>query len=177
MKRARCGLALCLVLFACSESEKGAQGESAKVAALKAAKTDGKTYLDVHFVLGSSAEELIERFGEPVQYRPQQGDQPFGFVRWNDVQNVKVLAVIIDGACAYVNYDFHEMDPEMDPFDETAAFKIVGIERPKEDPTVSVPKTGVDKWYPFEQYDRLTVNRELKRVGVRAYPFEMIPGL
>ena len=173
MKRARCGLALCLVLFACSESEKGAQGESAKVAALKAAKTDGETYLDVHFVLGSSTEELIERFGEPVQYRLQQGDQPFGFARWNDLQNVKVFAVIKDGACAYVNYDFNEMDP----FEETAAFKIIGIERPEEDPTVSVPESEVDKWYPFEQYDRLTVNRKLKRVGVRAYPFEMIPGV
>ena len=112
---------------------------------------------------------MIARFGEPVQYRPEpENGGDFGFLRWKDIHKVRVFAVIKGGSCAYVNYDFDAFDS----FDETEAFELIGIEPPEDEPTVSVPKTGVKKWYPFEQYDRLTVSAETKRVGVRVFPFE-----
>ena len=161
-----------LLLLSCSGSEEVAQDQKAKVAALKAARTDGKTYLDVHFVLGSSVEELVARFGEPDAYRPQLGNQPYGNIKWNDLKGVKVFAILKDSLCAYVNYGFKKMDP----FDETEALRIIGVEPPQEEPAVSVPETGVKKWYPFEQYHRLTVSSRVKNVAVKGYDFVIVPG-
>ena len=161
-----------LLLLSCSGSEEVAQDQKAKIAALKAARTDGKTYLDVHFVLGSSVEELVARFGEPDAYRPQLGNQPYGNIKWNDLKGVKVFAILKDSLCAYVNYGFKKMDP----FDETEALRIIGVEPPQEEPAVSVPETGVKKWYPFEQYHRLTVSSRVKNVAVKGYDFVIVPG-
>ena len=172
----RCGLAIfcCFLLSSCSKSEEGPQDEGAEIAALKEIRNaDGKTFLDVHFVLGSSVDELVARFGEPDAYRPQLGDQPYGNIKWNDLRGVKVFAILKDSTCAYVNYGFNK---KMDPFDETEAFRIIGVERPEDDPTVSVFKTGVTKWYPFEQYHRLTVSSHQKNVSVKGYDFQMGPG-
>ena len=160
-------------LVSCSESEEDPQDESAKIAALKAARNpEGETYLDVHFVLGSSVEELVARFGEPDAYRQQRGNQPYGTIKWNDLKGVKVFAILKDSLCAYVNYGFKKMDP----FDETRAFRIIGVEPPEEEPGVSVPETGVKKWYPFEQYHRLTVSSQVKNVTVKGYDFVIVPG-
>ena len=124
-------------LVSCSGNEEAAQDESEKIAALKAARdAEGETYLDVHFVLGGSVEELVARFGEPDVYRPQLGDQPYGNIKWNDLKGVKVFAIIRDSLCTYVSYGFKKMDP----FDEGEAFGIIGVERPEEEPTVSVQK-------------------------------------
>ena len=171
----RCGLALshCLLLLvSCSESEESAKEESAKIAALKAARNaEAETYLDVHFVLGSSVDELVARFGEPAAYRPAL-EPRYGNIKWNDLKGVKVFAIIKDSTCAYVNYRFDNLDP----FDEAEAFRIIGVERPEDDPTVSVFKTGVTKWYPFGQYDHLTVSSQLKNVSVKGYDFVIMPG-
>ena len=166
-------LCCCGIEFvACSESEKAAQDESEKIAALKAARdAEGETYLDVHFVLGGSVEELVARFGEPDAYRPQLGNQPHGNIKWNDLRGVRVFAIVKDSTCAYVNYSFQK---KLDPFDETKAFRIIGVERPEEDPTVSVLKTGVTKWYPFEQYHHLTVSSQQKNVSVMGFDFEIM---
>lgn len=160
-----------LLLLSCSGSEEVAQDQKAKIAALKAAKTDGRTYLDVHFVLGSSMEELVERFGEPDAYRPELGPR-YGNIKWNDLKGVKVFAILKDSLCAYVNYGFKKMDP----FDETEAFRIIGVEPPEEEPAVSVPETGVRKWYPFERYHRLTVSSRVKNISVKGYDFVIVPG-
>jgi len=163
----------CFLIGACSESEESAQTESEKIAALKATRNaEGKTYLDVHFVLGSSLDELIARFGEPDAYRPQLGNQPYGNIKWNDLKGVKVFAIINDSTCAYVNYWFHTMDP----FDETEAFRIIGVERPEDEPTVSVLKTGVTKWYPFEQFHHMTVSSQTQNVSIKGYDFVVVPG-
>ncbi|MCY3775776.1 MAG: hypothetical protein OXH11_07310 [Candidatus Aminicenantes bacterium] len=160
-------------LVSCSERGEDAQDESAKIAALKAARNpEGETYLDVHFVLGSSVEELVARFGEPDAYRPQLGSQPYGNIKWNDLKGVKVFAILKDSLCAYVNYGFQKMDP----FDETRALRIIGVEPPGEEPSVSVLETGVKKWYPFEQYHRLTVSSQVKNVSVKGYDFVIVPG-
>ena len=160
-------------LLSCSGSEEVAQDEAAKIAAFKAARNpEGETYLDVHFVLGSRVEELVERFGEPDAYRPQLGNQPYGNIKWNDLKGVKVFAILKDSLCAYVNYGFVEMDP----FDEMEAFRIIGVEPPEEEPAVSVPETGVKKWFPFEQYHRLTVSSQVKNVTVKGYDFVIVPG-
>jgi len=159
-----------LLIGSCSESKETAQTESEMIAALKAAKTQGETYLDAHFVLGSSLDELVVRFGEPDVYRPQLGDQPHGNVKWNDLKGVKVFAIIKDSTCAYVNYSFQAMDP----FDETAAFGLVGVERPEDEPTVSVFKTGVTKWYPFEHYHHMTVSTQQKNVTIKGFDFDPI---
>ena len=162
-----------ILLVSCSGSEEGAQHESEKIAALKAARNaEGETYLDVHFVLGSSVEELVARFGEPDAYRPQLGNQPYGNIKWNDLKGVKVFAIIKDSLCTYVNYGFKKMDP----FDETEAFRIIGVEGPEDEPTVSVPKTGVRKWYPFEHYHHLTVSSQVKNISVKGYDFVIVPG-
>ena len=161
-----------LLLLSCSGNEESPQDQRAKIAALKAAKTDGRTYLDVHFVLGSSAEELVARFGEPDAYRQQVGNQPYGNIKWNDLKGVKVFAILKDSLCAYVNYGFRTMDP----FDETEALRIIGVEPPEEEPAVSVPETGVKKWYPFEQYHHLTVSSQVKNVTVKGYDFVIVPG-
>jgi len=164
----RFGFVLCcsgILFVACGESDK-------EDAAWNAKRTEGVTFLDVHFVLGSTLEELTERFGEPDAYRPQLGNQPYGNVKWNDLKGVKVFAVIKDSLCAYVNYGFYQLDP----FAETEAFRIIGVERPEEDPTVSVPKTGVTKWYPFEHYHHLTVSSQAKNVSVKGYDFVIVPG-
>ena len=160
-------------LVSCSESEEVAQDEGAKIAAFKAARNpEGETYLDVHFVLGSRVEELVARFGEPDAYRPQLGNQPYGNIKWNDLKGVKVFAIIKDSLCAYVNYGFQKMTP----FDETEAFRIIGVEPPEEEPAVLVPETGVRKWYPFEEYHRLTVSSQVKNVTVKGYDFVVVPG-
>ena len=161
----------CFLIGSCAESEEKEQTESEMIAALKAAKrAEGETYLDVHFVLGSSLDELIARFGEPDAYRPQLGDQPYGNIKWNDLKGVKLFAITKDSTCAYVNYSFEAMDP----FDEKRAFEIIGVERPEEEPTVSVFKTGVTKWYPFEQYHHMTVSSQLKNVTIQGFDFDTI---
>lgn len=167
-------LSFCAFQFvSCSGKKEDPQDESAKIAALKAARNpEGETYLDVHFVLGSSVEELVSRFGEPDAYRPQLGSQPYGNIKWNDLKGVKVFAILKDSLCAYVNYGFQKMDP----FDETRALRIIGVEPPEEKPAVSVPETGVKKWFPFEQYHRLTVSSQVKNVAVKGYDFVIVPG-
>ncbi len=167
-------LLLCggLALLTCSKEEGPQKDEGAKLAALKAAKVQGQTYLDVHFVLGSSLEELVARFGEPDAYRPQLGNQPYGNIKWKDLKGVTVFGIVKDSTCAYVNYKFDKLDP----FDETEAFRIIGVERPDDDPAVSVLKTGVTKWYPFEHYHHLTVSPQQKNVSIKGFEFAMGPG-
>ena len=162
----------CFLISSCSESEENAQTESEQIAALKAAKVQGQTYLDVHYVLGSSVDELIARFGEPDAYRPQLGNQPYGNIKWSDLKGVKVFAMTKDSTCAYVNYSFKAMDP----FDETEAFGIIGVERPEGEPQESVFKTGVTKWYPFEHYHHMTVSAKLKNVTIKGFAFKSIAG-
>lgn len=141
------------------------------IAALKAAKkVEGKTYLDVHFVLGASVDELVARFGEPDAYRPQLGNQPHGNIKWNDLKGVKLFAVTKDSTCAYVNYAFNAMDP----FDEQEALKLIGVERPDGEPTVSVFKTGVTKWFPFEHYHHMTVSAQQRNVSIKGFDFDIM---
>jgi hypothetical protein len=130
-------------------------------------KGTGETFLDVHFVLGSTPEELIERFGEPKPYIHEREGVPGNMV-WKNLYDVRVFTVIRDGRCAYVHYTFNELEP----FDEGEAFQVVGIERPKHDP-ILIPQSEARRWKPFEEYDRLTVNPKTKGVAVRAYPFRL----
>lgn len=154
-----CGL---LVLLSCSKEKKGDETLSGA-----RSKRGEKTFLDVHAILGSTPEELMERFGEPKPYIPEREGASDGYMTWKDLYGVRVFAVIRDGRCAYVHYQFNEMDP----FDEEAAFGIVGIERPEHEPEL-IPQSEAKKWKPFEHYDRLTVSPKTKGVAVRAYAFK-----
>ena len=156
-----CSLSFLLV-FSCSQ-KKDASGDKPGVRDKSAAET----YLDVHFVLDSTPEELIERFGEPTSYNPER-EGILGNLLWKDVSGVRVLAVIKDGQCAYVHYTFKELEP----FDENEALQIVGIERPEYEPQL-FSKKGAKRWQPFEQYERLTVSPRVKGVSVRAYYFPL----
>ena len=155
-----CGV---LLLSSCSKKEEHAEHDSPPTSG----KTAGKTFLDVHFVLGSTPDELIERFGEPKPYIPERKGVSGNLV-WKDLYGVRVFTVIREDKCAYVHYTFNELEP----FDEEKAFRIVGIERPKHDPQL-IPRSEAKRWKPFEQYDRLAVNPKIKSVAVRAYPFKL----
>ena len=151
-----------LVVFCCSKKEQ----EAASNHGSASRKPTENTFLDVHRILGSTPDALIQRFGEPKPYiREREG--VFGNITWKDLYGVRVFTVIIDGKCAYVHYTFNELEP----FDEQEAFQIVGIVRPKHEPQL-IPHSEAKRWKPFEQYERLTVNPKRKSVAVRAYPFE-----
>jgi hypothetical protein len=151
---------LCTLLFISACSKKKERQEAVQQHKL--------TYLDVHVILGSTPEQLMKRFGNPTQQIAEKVGASIGAITWENIEGVRVFAVIKDGKCAYVHYTFKEMEP----FDEDQAFRIIGIERPVQ-PSKPIPKSQAKWWKPFEQYHKLTVNPEIKGISVMAFPFEM----
>jgi hypothetical protein len=131
-------------------------------------KKADQTYLDVHIVLGSTPEQLMKRFGPPTTQVAERDSIHFGTITWENIEGVRVFAVVKNEKCAYVHYTFKEMEP----FEENRAFRVIGIERPQQAPQL-IPQSQAKRWKPFGQYDRLTVNPETKGVAIRAFPFPM----
>ena len=128
--------------------------------------------LDVHEILGRSAAELIERWGEPGQHVPASEGR-FGHLLWVDVLDtgVRVFVVIKGGEVSYVSYRFEEMDP----FDEDEALRLIGAERPDAEPqTMTTP--GARRWRPYGPYEKLTLNPRTRFISVGSDPVRVRVG-
>ena len=119
--------------------------------------------LDVHTVLGRSPEELIERWGEPKQYRKDPGvGEKYGFALWPDLMGVRVFIVIKREKVTWVTYRFENLET----FDEAKAFRIINVEPPAEEPKRFPGEEEVKRWEPFEKYGKMTVSPAIKLVAV-----------
>ncbi len=126
--------------------------------------------LNAYELLGSTPEDLIERLGEPIQFNKHK------LIRWKDVDGVRVFAALEKGKVTYVSYIFEKMKR----FNEAKAFKIIGIERPKEKGN-RVSDTSARRWSPFGAYDKLTVMPRTKSITIgkdpvrKVVPWDEIP--
>ena len=119
--------------------------------------------LDVHTVLGRSPEELIERWGEPRQYREDPGvGEKYGFALWTNLMGARVFIVIKRGRVTWVTYRFEDMKP----FDETEAFRIIHVKSPTDEPEYMPGDEGAKRWEPFEKYGKMVVSPPTKLVAV-----------
>ena len=122
--------------------------------------------LDVHAVLGRSPEDLIERWGEPKQYKKDPGvGEKYGFALWPDIAGVRVFIAVKRGQVTWVTYRFEHMEP----FDEAEAFRIINVEPPADEPVHKPGEEGTKRWKPFGKYGKygkMTVSPAIKFVGV-----------
>ena len=134
--------------------------------------------LNAYEILDSSAEELIERFGEPAQHSEGR------YIRWKSINGVLVFVFFEkrkeEGIFAfffeffdkqkanYVAYTFEEMES----FDEARAFQIIGIEPPKEGAKY-ISKNKAKRWEPFGEYDKLTVSMETRVISIGTDPLRV----
>jgi hypothetical protein len=115
-------------------------------------------------LLGSTPERLIARLGQPKQHQEEHGAQ-FGFMRWPDIQGVHVLVIVKGGTGEYVSYQFRAMEP----FDETKALALIGVELPEADPK-PVPGSRAKRWQPFGKYEHMTINPDTRLISMGLNP-------
>ena len=130
-----------------------------------------KPPLDVHEVLGSTPEELQARWGDPHQNVEDPGvSWKYGHMLWLDVRDtgVRVWVVIRRGKASYVSYRFEAMEP----FDELAAFRMIGVEVPDAEPQL-MTTPGARRWEPFEDYDKMTLNPHTKFISIGSDPIRL----
>ena len=119
-------------------------------------------------ILGSSPRELKDRLGEPKQHR-KEVEHRFGFMRWPDVNGVRVFVAIRHGEAIHVVYRFERVES----FDEAEAYRIVGLIPPAAEPDWEGHRAA-KRWKPFGRYDRLVVSPYAKSVLVAASPREVM---
>ena len=140
------------------------------VVALVSGSCSQDKQLDAHRVLGSSLEQMIERWGEPERYTPDPERQKgHGFAGWSDVLGVKLTAFSLKGKIIRVTYRFRNMDP----FDEVEAFNLINVD-PDPDEVNHLTSPGAKRWTPFEDYQKLTVSPASKMVAVGNDPMHRV---
>ena len=140
------------------------------VVALVSGSCSQDKQLDAHRVLGSSLEQMIERWGEPERYTPDPERQKgHGFAGWSDVLGVKITAFSRMGKIIWVTYRFRNMDP----FDEVEAFNLINVD-PDPDEVNHLTSPGAKRWTPFEDYQKLPVSPASKMVAVGNDPMHRV---
>lgn len=120
--------------------------------------------LSPHALIGASPDALRERLGDPNMHIAEKPDR-IGFLRWNNIDGIRVLVVYAESRSTYVTYRF----PEHGGFDEDQAFARLGISRP------SVPETPMGGanarvWKPGGDFERISINPETRLLSVGATP-------
>jgi hypothetical protein len=115
-------------------------------------------------LIGSTPEDLVSRLGQPEEERGEVQGQ-YGFMRWLDIQGVRVLVVIQEGKGSYVSYRF----PGTELLDEAAALETIGVELP-DTPPESLGDANAKRWQPCGAYGRLTINADTRLVSIGSYP-------
>ena len=133
--------AACLIWASCAEKKKSEKPLSA------------------YELLGSEPDDLLERFGEPTQYRKGT------LIRWKSFNGVRIFAHIREGKVGYVAYTFEAMKP----FDEQKALQMIGIELPEEGGKY-VAGTKARRWSPFGEYQKLTISPRTKLISIGTDP-------
>ena len=111
---------------------------------------------------------MKERLGEPKQHR-KEVEHRFGFMRWPDVNGVRVFAAIRHGEAMHVVYRFEQVES----FDEAEAYRVIGLKPPARKPDWE-GRRGAKRWKPFGEYDRLIVSPYAKNVLVASAPRELM---
>jgi hypothetical protein len=116
--------------------------------------------LDVREVYGRTLEELQERWGEPDVFIRRSDDR--ATVQWKSVEGTRIyITVKEDGRARYVSYTFRGMDP----FDESEAFRRIGLEPPGQEPEHAW-ENGAKRWISVGEYQKLVVNPVTKAITV-----------
>jgi len=115
--------------------------------------------LDVAEVYGRTVAELTARFGEPDVLIPKSGDRTT--VQWKSLLGTWVYVAAREDTARYITYNFKGMEP----FDPEEAFRRIGMEPPDEEPEHEWDN-GAKRWLPFREYDKLTINPQIKAITV-----------
>ena len=116
--------------------------------------------LDVREVYGRTLEELQSRWGEPDVFIRRSEDR--ATVQWRNVEGTRIfITVKEDGRARYFSYTFREMDP----FDESEAFRRIGLEPPGQEPEYAW-ENGAKRWISVGEYQKLIVNPVTKAITV-----------
>ena len=127
--------------------------------------------LDVHRVLGSSFEEVSERWGKPEQYTADpMVPEGHGYGSWPNVMGARITAFSRMGKIIWVTYRF----PDMEPWDEAEAFRLVNVDPPQDQARHLSSTPGAKRWSPFEQYQKLTVSPVTKMVAIGHDPMNRV---
>lgn len=115
--------------------------------------------LDVHEVYGRTIDELQARLGEADVFIRKSDDRVT--LQWKSVEGTRIYITVKDGRARYVSYTFRGMDP----FDESEAFRCIGLEPPEQDPEQAWDN-GAKRWISVGQYYKLVVNPVTKAITV-----------
>ena len=82
-------------------------------------------------------------------------------LQWKSVEGTRIYITVKDGRARYVSYTFRGLDP----FDESEAFRCIGLEPPEQDPEQAWDN-GAKRWISVGQYYKLVMNPVTKAITV-----------
>ena len=115
--------------------------------------------LDVHEVYGRTIDELQARLGDADVFIRKSDDRVT--LQWKSVEGTRIYITVQDGRARYVSYTFREIDP----FDESEAFRRIGLETPAQEPEYAW-ENGAKRWISVGEYHKLVVNPVTKAITV-----------